>query len=87
MNYFDQQYSLLSSSINEETLEGIWQYLPEAANSGRLPPNFVEQVIRSLRNLKYKRRISEMGWKRIASTFPQFQNPDVRKDLERLEGR
>lgn len=79
LNYFEQQYTLLSRSVNEETLINIWQFLPEAVNSGRLPPNFIDQLVRSLRYLKSKRRLSSDGWKTISLSFPKFQNPDLKR--------
>lgn len=72
LHYFDEQYRNLSQNVNEQTLEDIWQYFPDAVNKNKLPPSFVEQVIKSLKILKSRGKISERGWKKFESTFNKF---------------
>lgn len=40
--YFDEQYRALSRNVNEQTLDDVWQYLPDAVNKNKLPPTFVQ---------------------------------------------
>lgn len=79
--YFDEQYRALSRSVNEETLEEIWQHFPDAVNKNKLPPTFVQDVLQSLKTLRKRNKISERTWKRISSTFPKFTNLQIREDL------
>jgi hypothetical protein len=45
---------------------------------------FVERVIKSLKILKIKNRMSERTWKKIALTFDKFQNLEIRTQLEKI---
>lgn len=52
VGYIIEQYKILARNVNEEALEEIWEYFPQAVNANKFPISFVEEVIKSLKILK-----------------------------------
>ncbi len=50
-------------------------------NANKLPISLVENIIKSLKILRTRARISERTWKKIALSFGKFENLELRTQL------